>query len=391
MHGGAGVAGVNQPIGAIFVVVLGYRGAEIAQDDGLGQAVETAVAPQGADDLRRLRVAPHRFGRTRRGDLSRDRLRGAAGEEFVHLGRRFGMGGEFGFLPVADPATARPRWVGRKEGPERGERGARIDAQRRPFERNSLGWIAGCGGEGRQTRCVPLIVEDRRLRAGRRRRRQGLVRRGGRRWRRGRRGHGRRRRDRREGAIRGPRAWEIGIGEFIRLGPGGRMRRRGDRGGLLADRGRQARARRLRRRAWSFSVAELGGWVRVARGGLERRTDGGERRLRLLTGAGRERGRRVDAYAGGADSAFVDRRELGGGLPPLRSECNQASSATNGEKRTENGHGPSPLSRGWANIADQDLNSGLPRPAPFARSAPGLCVRKLARDMNRLGVGQTGR
>ena len=212
MHGGAGVAGVNQPIGAIFVVVLGYRGAEIAQDDGLGQAVETAVAPQGADDLRRLPVAPHRFGRARRGDLSRDRLRRAAGEEFVHLGRRFGMGGEFGFLPVADPATARPRWVGRKEGPERGERGVRIDAQRRPFERNSLGWIAGCGGEGRQTRCVPLIVEDRRLRAGRRRRRQGLVRRGGR-WRRRRRGHGRRRRDRREGAIRGPRAWEIGIGD----------------------------------------------------------------------------------------------------------------------------------------------------------------------------------
>ena len=44
-RGGAAVTGVEQAVGAIFVIGLDERSAEVAQDDAFGQGVEISVAP----------------------------------------------------------------------------------------------------------------------------------------------------------------------------------------------------------------------------------------------------------------------------------------------------------------------------------------------------------
>ena len=162
----AEVTRVEQAVGPISVVGLGERSAEFAQDDALGQGVEIAVAPQGADDLRRLLGAAHRLRRARRGDLARARLRRLAGEKCGDLRRRLRMRGEFGFLPLANPAAAWPARMSLKEGGERGEGRVRVGAQRRPFERRSLGRVSGRRGERHEARDVALPVQDRGLRTG---------------------------------------------------------------------------------------------------------------------------------------------------------------------------------------------------------------------------------
>ena len=154
----------------MLVVGLGERGAEFPNDDALGESVEIAVAPQRANDLRRLVGPPGGVGRARRRDHSCARLRRRSGKVCGDLRGRLGMRGQFGLLPVANPLAAWPARMGLEEGGERCKGRMRVRAQRRPFQRRSLRGIVGRLGERRQAGGVALVVEDRSRRTARRRR-----------------------------------------------------------------------------------------------------------------------------------------------------------------------------------------------------------------------------
>ena len=314
------------------------------------------------------------------------------------------MRGQFGFLALANPAPAWPGRMGLEEGGKRREGRMGVGAQGRPFQRRSPGRIVRRLGERRQAREVAPVIEDRSLGTERGRRR-GRVRRGG--------GSGWGRRDLGEGADDGPGARDVGISELRREGGAARRsflaRRRGLGGGFCTNAARRARADRAgRRQGWEVRIGELGREVRVAQRCLgRRRTDGGQRdagqgtgvvdafiggarprgkrQPRLSTGVGRLRGRPGYARGGGADGALVDRRVLAGRSARFRGERNQASAGAYGEKkaRMENRHGSNPVRRGWTNFADQDLNLGPRRLAPFAWDAPELCVGRLTGAMYR--------
>ena len=400
--GGADVTGVDQAVGAIFVIVLLKRSAEVAQDDALGQGVEIAVAPQGADDLRRLVAAPRRFRRVRRGDLSRTRLRLAAGEKLGDLRRSLGMRGQFGFLALANPAAAWPGRMGLEEGGERGEGRMGVGAQGRPFQRRSPAASFAAWASAARPADVAPIVEDRGLRTERRRRR-------GRVWRGGRSGWGRRNRG--EGADDGPGAWDVGISELRREGGAARSgllaRRRELGGGICTNAASRAHADRAAPPGlgsasanWAARSASLnaasgggGGWRRAGRWPRNQRRRSVHRRrsaARQPPAAPLDRRRRLARAASSTRAAeepmalLVDRRQLGGRPARLRGERNQASAGADGEKkaRMENRHGSNPLRRGWTNFADQDLNLGPRRAAPFAWDAPELCVGRLAGAMD---------
>ena len=361
-QGGAAVTGVDQAVGAIFVIGLDERSAEVAQDDAFGQGVEIAVAPQGSDYLRRLVVAAHRSRRARRGDLSRARLRLAAGEKLGDLRRSLGMRGQFGFLPVANRAAAWPRRMGLEEGRKRCEGRMRVGAQRRPFQRRSPGRVA-CGlCERREARSVAPVIEDRGLGTERRRRRK-LAWRGN---------HGRKgRRNRGEGALRRRRAWNVGISELRReagVARGGLLGRGRCAGvGNSTDAASRTETDRARRRRLPEGCVKRGQGADVGgRGG------GGERN-NLVDPPIRGAQPRIDARR--PNGASVDRRDLAGRPARLRGERNQASAGADGEKkaRMENRHGSNPPRRGWTNFADQDLTFG-PAACPFRpRRAGAMC------------------
>ena len=288
------------------------------------------------------------------------------------------MRGQFRLLPVANPAAAWPRRMGVEEGGKRREGRMSVGAQGRPFQRRSPVRVVRRLGERHEARNVAPTVEHRGLGAERGRRRQGRVRRGGR----GRRGPF----DRGEGADGRRHGWNVGIRELrVEVGVArsnllgqGRGAGGGFRSGELSRRGRLAQGR-------------LGGGRRMDGGeqGDGRRrsvvvafTSGaeprGKRQSPVSTGVDRSRARRrVDARGGGAGDALAGRRAPGGRRAPFRGERNQAGGAAYGEKkaRMENRHRSNPLGRGWTNFADQVLNPGARRLAPFAWGAPGLCVR----------------
>ena len=158
-QGGGETLGIEQTVGAIFVVGPGDDGAEFAQDEAFGREVEVAVAPQGANDPSSLAVAAGGARRARLDDRSRARSRRPGGEKRRDLGRRLGMNEQIGFLLAPNPSRVRPSGMGLGEGGERRESGMSVRTERRPFEPQTFGWIARRSGESGQARDVALAIE----------------------------------------------------------------------------------------------------------------------------------------------------------------------------------------------------------------------------------------
>ncbi len=168
------------------------------------------------------------------------------------------------------------------------------------------------------------------------------------------------------------------------------MRRRGDRGGFVADRGRRAGGpRACGAAAWSVSAAELGGWRSRRRAAASSDAGCAARAVCASPATVAVAPARVEARAEARQALAI--AAAAAGRPSGVNAIRQAA-PPNGQKRTgaKNDHGSSPLSRGWTDIADQDLNAGLPRRCPFRARAPGLCVRERARDMDRPGARRAG-
>ena len=246
----------------------------------------------------------------------------------------------------------------------------RVGAQRRPLQRRSLGRVLSRSGERRKPRNVALLVQDRGLRNGRRRR-QGQDRRRRRRlWGRRRRRRlqgrrGRRRRDLGGRAKRGRRALEVGVGESdldVCVAPRSFGLRRGNAVGLLANGGRRLKADHPPlRRLGDIRIGELGREVRIAQGRFGWRRRGGRgsgagggsgaisnrrpRSARRLRRRGDARGFRRRARRNARRGA-IDRRDVGRRRStPFRRPRNQASGAACRQKRpeSEQRHRSSPL------------------------------------------------
>ena len=157
-----GPFGVEQPVGAIFMVGARQRRREILQHRAFRPGVEIALAPQRAHDSRRL-VAPPRVERgARGGELAGGRARRIAREQRGDDRRRGALGIEMGLLLSPDPVVAGPLRMGRGESREAPIVGPRGQAQRHPFQRGALERIGRLASERVAPRLVALPIERRR-------------------------------------------------------------------------------------------------------------------------------------------------------------------------------------------------------------------------------------
>ena len=169
--------GVEQPVGAIFVVGAGQQRGESLERLGFAPGVEIVVAPQRRDDRRRLVAAAGLEQRARQGELAGRRARRIAGETRRHdFGRRM-VGVEAPLRDRADPVAARPMRVGGGEGGEALVVGPRREPQGQPVEGGALGRVGRLGGERVAAGEIALAIEDggrgeRRAVEARRRRRR---------------------------------------------------------------------------------------------------------------------------------------------------------------------------------------------------------------------------
>ena len=151
---GRGVAfGVEQPVGAVFVVRLQQHDAEVAQDRAFGPGVEIAVAPQLANasgSPRPMRPSPPPRARRR----ACPRSTAAAPRRRIPPPPRGTADGRGVRPPAGSGHSPRPGQVGwalAKASSAREGR-MRVGAQRRPFQREALVRIAGRRRERRERR-----------------------------------------------------------------------------------------------------------------------------------------------------------------------------------------------------------------------------------------------
>ena len=155
----AALLGVEQPVGAIFVVGAGEQRGESLERLRFAPRIEVVVAPQRRDDRRRLVAAAGFEHGARQGELAGRRARRIGGEA---RGDDFGgrvVGVEAPLLDRANPVAARPMRVGGGESGEALVVGPRREPQRQPIEGGAFGRVRRLGGERVAAGEIALAIE----------------------------------------------------------------------------------------------------------------------------------------------------------------------------------------------------------------------------------------
>ena len=158
-HRGPDIFGIEQAIGAVFMISAGQEDGEFLEHFALGAGFEVAFAPQPADQPCRLVLTAARHGRACRGENPSRRVRRILREHRLDRGRGGMLAVEPAFLHVPHPVGGGPVLVGGLEGGEPIAIGA--GPQRHPFERGALQRIRNLRGEPSAPTAVALAIERR--------------------------------------------------------------------------------------------------------------------------------------------------------------------------------------------------------------------------------------